>query len=73
MVEGKLVVGQKIKVQDVTEITLPNIPDTVVTMEDMLKKFPKLRFSYHDVRAMQKNYHTWPRNLTWKTQGKLDP
>jgi hypothetical protein len=36
-------------VQDATDITLPYLPDTVVTMDDILGKVLKLRYSDHDV------------------------
>jgi hypothetical protein len=41
-------------VSDATKITLPYIPDTVVTVEDMLGKVPKLRYFDHDVRYATK-------------------
>jgi hypothetical protein len=31
-------------------ITLPYLPDAVVTVDDMLRKVPKIRYSDHDVR-----------------------
>jgi hypothetical protein len=40
---GPFVVRKKIKVKDTTDITLPYLPDTVVTVDDMLRKLPKLR------------------------------
>jgi hypothetical protein len=43
------VVGKKIKVWDAMDITLPYLPHAVVTVDDMLGKVPKLRYSYHDV------------------------
>jgi hypothetical protein len=36
------------------DITLPYLPDAVVTMDDMLGKVPKLRYSNHDVRDVAK-------------------
>jgi hypothetical protein len=46
---GPSAVGKKRKVQDATNITLPYLPDAVVTVDDMLGKVPKLRYSDHDV------------------------
>jgi hypothetical protein len=57
-------IGKKIKVQDAAKITLPYLPDAVVTVEDMLGKVPKLRYSDHDV-CDAKNSQTWPRKPTW--------
>jgi hypothetical protein len=36
------------------DITLPYLPDAVVTVDDMLGKVPKLRYSDHDVRDVTK-------------------
>jgi hypothetical protein len=49
-----LAIRKKRKVQDAAEITLPYLPDIVVTMQDMLRKVPKLRYSDHDVRDVTK-------------------
>jgi len=40
---------QRRKVQDATYITLPYLPDAVVTVDDMLEKVPKLRYSVDNV------------------------
>jgi len=40
----------KRKVKDAIKITLPYLPDTVVNVEDMLKKVPKLRYLDHDAK-----------------------
>jgi hypothetical protein len=50
VVKGHPIIGQKIKVEDTIDITLPYILDVVVIVEDMLKKVPKLRYSDHDVQ-----------------------
>jgi hypothetical protein len=36
------------------KITLPFLPDTVITVDDMMGKVPKLRCDDHDVRDMTK-------------------
>ena len=36
------------------DITLPYLPDAMVTIDDMLRKVPKLRYSDHDVRDVAK-------------------
>jgi hypothetical protein len=41
-------------VQDTTKITLPYLPNIVVTMEYMLRKVPQPRYSGHDVRDARK-------------------
>jgi hypothetical protein len=51
---GPSVVGKKRKVQDATNITLPYLLDVVVTVDDMLGKVPKLRYSNHNVRDATK-------------------
>jgi hypothetical protein len=47
-------VGQKKKVQDAMEITLPYLPYAVITMDDMLGMVPKLRYVDHDVHDTDK-------------------
>jgi hypothetical protein len=42
-------VGQKRKTPDSMEITLPFLPDAVITVDDMLGKVPKMRYVDHDV------------------------
>ena len=46
---GPFAIGLKRKAQDAIDITLPYLPDAVVTVEGMLRKVPKLRYSDHDV------------------------
>jgi hypothetical protein len=46
--------GQKIKTLESLDISLPFIPDAVPTVEDILGKFPKLRYVNHDVRYAAK-------------------
>jgi hypothetical protein len=41
-------------VEDVEKITLPYLPDVVVTLENMLGKVPKLRYLDHDVHSTTK-------------------
>jgi hypothetical protein len=48
------VIGKKIKAQDATYITLPYLLYAFVTVDDMLRKVPKLRYSDHDVRDVTK-------------------
>jgi hypothetical protein len=36
------------------DITLPYLPDAVITVDDMLGKVPKLRYADHDVRDVAK-------------------
>ena len=40
--------------KDATNITLPYLQDAVVTVDDMLGKVPKLRYSYNYVRDATK-------------------
>jgi hypothetical protein len=54
MTEGQPTVGKKREEKDVVEITLPYLPDVVVTVEDMLEKLSKLRYSDHDVCNIKK-------------------
>jgi hypothetical protein len=43
------VIEQRINVQGAMDITLPYLPNTMVTMDDMLEKVLKLSYSDHDV------------------------
>jgi len=47
--EDPSIVGQKRKVDDAMDISLPYLLDAVVTVDDMLGKLPKFRYSNHDV------------------------
>jgi hypothetical protein len=51
---GTSVAGKKRKTSDSMEITLPFLPDTVPTVDDMLGKVPKLRYTDHDVHDTTK-------------------
>jgi hypothetical protein len=51
---GAYAIGNKRKVQDTMDITLPYLSDAVVTVDDMLGKVPKLRYLDHDVRGATK-------------------
>jgi hypothetical protein len=48
------IMGQKIKAQDIMDITLPYLPDTVVVVDDMMGKVPTLKYIDHDVRDASK-------------------
>jgi hypothetical protein len=41
--------GQNQKAPSMVEITLPHLPDIVVTVEDMLGEVLKLKYAYHDI------------------------
>jgi hypothetical protein len=47
-------VGQKRKVQDAMDITLLYLPNTLIVVDDMLGKIPKLRYTNHDVYDVAK-------------------
>jgi len=51
---GPSVVGHKRKVQDAMDITLPYLPNAVITVDHMLRKVSKLRYFNHDVRNASK-------------------
>jgi hypothetical protein len=51
---GTYVVEKKINTPDSMEITLPFLPDVVPTVDDILGKVPRLRYTDHDVRDMTK-------------------
>jgi hypothetical protein len=51
---GTSVAGQKRKTPDSMEITLPFLPDIVITVDDMLGKVPKMRYVDHDMRDATK-------------------
>ena len=43
------VLGKKRKVQDAMDIKLPYLPNTMIIVDDMLGKVPKLRYTDDDV------------------------
>jgi hypothetical protein len=52
--QAHLLWDRKRKTPDSMEITLPYLPDAVITMDDMLGKVPKLRYVDHDVHDVAK-------------------
>jgi hypothetical protein len=48
-IEENLATSQKRKAPSVVEITLPHLPNIVVTVEDMLGKVPKLKYADHEI------------------------
>jgi hypothetical protein len=40
------IMGKKRKVQDAMDITLPYLPNTMIIVDDMLGKVPKLRYNF---------------------------
>jgi hypothetical protein len=51
--------GQKRKTTDRMEITLPFLLDVVPTVDDMLGKVPKLRYTDHDMCDMTNFFQNW--------------
>jgi hypothetical protein len=51
---GTSVMGQKRKKRDAMEITIPYLLDTVITLDGMLGKVPRLRYADHDVQDAAK-------------------
>jgi len=47
-------VGHKRNVHDTMDITLPHLPNAVITVDDMLGNVPKLRYADHDVCNVDK-------------------
>jgi hypothetical protein len=69
---GTSVAGQKRKTPDSMEITLPFLPNAVITINDMLGKVPKPRYADHDVREASKFPELAEENYLIN-MGKLDP
>jgi hypothetical protein len=51
---GPSSMGQKRKVWDVVHIKLPYLPDTMIIVDDMIGKLPKIRYVDHDVHYATK-------------------